>query len=207
MQRLTSIACRTLFFFGFLIVLPILALPKVASLVDKLLYNDSPTVVQAPVIETPGQQVVEPQFAERVSPAQFEEALVQDPGAAPRPAEGLDTLASAPPLLSPLPAFSQQQPQPTEQAAAGGQLDDAAIARLQQVRQRLELLGAKYMILETVTGSAGYRFHCEMQVDPRSMYTQNFDATSPSPLEAAEVVLRQVEGWRTAASSTGTVVQ
>lgn len=206
MQRFTSIAFRTLFFFGFLILLPVLALPKVASLVDRFLYDDAPTVVKAPVIETTGQQVVEPQFADRVSPARFEESLVEDPTASVRPADGLDTLASAPPLMSPLPTFTADQ-----SAAAApplvSQLDDAALQRLQQVRERLEVLGAKYMILETATGANRYRFHCEMLVDPRATYTQNFDVTSPHPLEAAERVLQQVEGWRMAASPTGTTPQ
>lgn len=201
MQRFTSIAFRTLFFFGFLILLPILALPKVSSLVDRFLYDDAPTVVQAPVIESAGQQVVEPQFADRVSPAKFEEALVEDPTASVRPADGLDTLASAPPLMSPLPTFAANQP-PT-----AAPLDDASLQRLQQVRERLEALGAKYMILETATGTSSYRFHCEMLVDPRATQTQNFDVTSPSPLEAAETVLRQVEGWRMAASQAGVAPQ
>jgi hypothetical protein len=206
MQRLTSIAFRTLFFFGFLIVLPILALPKVSGLVDRLLYDDSPTIVKPPVIETAGQQVVEPQFAERVSPAKFEESLVQDPAAGSHRPNGLDEVKGTPPLLSPLPTFV---PAYTSAAADAppliSQLDDAAHARLQQVRERLETLGAKYMVLETATGPASFRFHCEMLVDPRSTATQNFDVSSVHPVEAAETVLRQVEAWRTAAIQTGTI--
>ena len=197
MQRFTSIAFRTFFFFAFLIVLPILALPKVSELIDKYFYDDKPTVVQAPVVEMRGEQVVAPQFADRVSPARFEESLVEDPTARLAPAGGLDTLASAPPLMSPLPTFAPgPHTQPAPQTAAQP-LDPATEQRLLQVQDRLEALGAKYMVLEAVTG-AGYRFHCEMQIDPRSNYTQNFDVTSANPLEAAETVLQQVEGWRTA---------
>jgi hypothetical protein len=202
MQRFTSIAFRTCFFFAFLIILPILALPKVSSLIDKYFYDDKPTVVQAPVIEMQGQQVVEPQFADRVSPARFEESLIEDPSATLPPSGGLDTLSSAPPLMSPLPAFAAgNNSYPAEQPPANP-LDGATEQRLLQVQERLQTLGAKYMILEAVTG-VGYRFHCEMIVDPQATHTQNFDVTSPNPLEAAETVLRQVEGWRTAASPTG----
>jgi len=208
MQRLTSIAFRTLFFFGFLILLPILAMPKVASLVDRLLYNQEPTVVKAPVVEMTGQQVVEPQYSERVSPARFEESLVEDPGAAPRRADGLDTSAAAPPLLSPLPAFAPPQVAAVApQSAPATNIDDAAIQRLEQIRTRLEALGASYVILETQSGTSSYRFHCDMQVDARSTQTQSFNATSLNPLEAAETVLRQVEGWRSAAQPPGTALR
>jgi hypothetical protein len=207
MQRLTSIAFRTLFFFGFLILLPILALPRVASLVDKLLYDDEPTVVKAPVVEMVGQQVVEPQFSERVSPARFEESLVEDPGAAPRRSEGLDALGSLPPNLSPLPTYVPSSAPPAAQPSTpADKIDDAVVQRLEQIRTRLEALGATYMILEE-SGASNYRFLCNMQIDPRSMQVQAFHATSPSALEAAETVLRQVEGWRQAAQSLGTRLQ
>lgn len=200
MQRFTSIAFRTVFFLGFLIALPVLAIPKVSNLVDSLLYNDAPSLVQPPVVLPPGQQVVEPQFAERASPARYEETLIEDETAVPRRSDGLDNLSAGPPLLSPLPEFNPVSAAPPhgDPPPLVSQLDDAALNRLQQVRERLEQLGAKYVVLETGSGPQQFHFHCEMFVDPRSPYTRNFDATAAHPLEAAESVLREVEGWRLA---------
>jgi hypothetical protein len=67
---------------------------------------------------------------------------------------------------------------------------------LQQIRGRLEELGADYLIVETTDGGGRYRFHCRMLVDARSRFTRPFEAESPDPLAAGEEVLRAVEAWR-----------
>jgi hypothetical protein len=74
------------------------------------------------------------------------------------------------------------------------------MARWQQIRDRLEQLGAESVFAE-VQDSGRFRFHCRMLVDPRTRYTQPFDATSFDPLAAGEQVLSDVEKWRQAAAS------
>jgi hypothetical protein len=86
-------------------------------------------------------------------------------------------------------------------------IDDRVIARLQQVRQRLEELGAEFVIAETVDGGARYRFHCRMLVDGRSRFTRPFEATSFDPVAAADQVLKEVETWRSAANSAAARTQ
>jgi hypothetical protein len=104
-------------------------------------------------------------------------------------------------------AAPHAEPQPPDAPLLARSIDEAAMGRLQQVRQRLEDLGAKYIVLDTTSGTGQYRFHCQMLIDQRSNYTRDFDVTSANPLEAAEAVLHQVEAWRTAGRSATTVRQ
>jgi hypothetical protein len=72
--------------------------------------------------------------------------------------------------------------------------------RLQQMRDRLEQLGAEYVLVD-IQDSGRFRFHCRIIVDPLTRYTRAFDATSFDAIAAGEQVLRDVEKWRAAAAS------
>jgi hypothetical protein len=72
------------------------------------------------------------------------------------------------------------------------------IARLQQIRQRLEDLGAEYVVVETTGDGGRYRFFCRMLVDQRSRFTRPFESSAFDPLAAGEQVLKDVETWRSA---------
>jgi hypothetical protein len=211
-MRISSLTLRSVFFVAFLIGLPVLALPRVASVVDSCLYNDKPTVSDAPLAAAPSQQVAEPLLVEPASPAPFDASLIQAPPQHRAPDMGLD-VSSAPPPLNPLPTFlpaSAAMPADARQADApllARSIDEGAMGRLQQVRQRLEDLGAKYIVLDTTSGTAQYRFHCQMLIDERSTYTRDFNVVAANPLEAAEAVLSQVEAWRLAGRSAGTIRQ
>jgi hypothetical protein len=183
---------RALFLLGFVVAMPVLALPPVARWMDELLYGVAPADFGRPPLAA-SQTTQPPLMAERVVPAIYDEA---SPATAPR---GLDA-PPAPPALAPVPAFAPVAP-PAEPAALPSEtkIDERVIARLQQVRQRLEELGAEYVMAETVDGGARYRFHCRMLVDNRSRFTRPFEATSFDPIAAADQVLRDVETWRTAA--------
>jgi hypothetical protein len=78
------------------------------------------------------------------------------------------------------------------------------MARWQQIRQRLEQLGAEYVLVDA-QDSGRFRFHCRMVVDPHTRYTRPFEATSFDPLAAGEQVLSEVEKWRQAAASSPAV--
>jgi 3-oxoacyl-ACP reductase-like protein len=181
---------RAVVLLGFVVAMPVLALPPVARKIDEWLYGPPPDdFAQAPA-------------AEAGSP---NELLVSAPLA---PAESAEPLwpreATAPPPLAPVPSFAplaapaapNAPPPPAEPA-----IDDATIARLQQIRQALEQLGAEYVIAETIDGSGQYRFHCRMLVDLQSRFTRAFEATSANPLSAAEQVLDEVQAWRQAGQS------
>jgi len=182
---------RALFLLGFVVAMPVLALPPVARWMDELLYGAAPADLGRPPVAA--SQAAPPLLAERVVPAVYDEA---SPATAPR---GLDS-PPAPPALAPVPAFAPVAP-PAEPATLSPEtrIDERVIARLQQVRQRLEELGAEYVMAETVDGGARYRFHCQMLVDERSRFTKQFEATSFDPIAAADQVLREVERWRSAA--------
>jgi len=85
-------------------------------------------------------------------------------------------------------------------AASEATIDDQTMAQLQHVRQRLEELGAEYVVVETTDGSGRYCFRCRVLVEPQSSYTRQFEATASDPLVAARQVLKDVEGWRSAAA-------
>jgi hypothetical protein len=82
-------------------------------------------------------------------------------------------------------------------------IDEMTLARLQQIRQRLEDLGADYVIVEA-RESGGFRFHCRMLVDDRSRFTRPFEASAGDAVAAGEQVLREVEAWRTAGNDVRT---
>jgi hypothetical protein len=199
------LSLRALFLLGFVVGMPVLAFPPVARWVDELLYGKAPSDFGLPpAAARPTQEVIQPQVAEQTSPARLEE---RDWAATNARSPGLDATAVQPPPLAPSPAF---EPLPSSQVLAAEpagtepKIDDRTIARLQQLRQRLEDLGAQYVIVETLDGSGQYRFHCQMLIEPQSQYRRAFEATAADPLAAGEQVLRDVETWRTAAAEKRT---
>lgn len=200
-----TISLRAIFLIGFVIAMPILALPSVARRLDDWLYGPPPTEATLAPLQSEVQQLIEPQVAERASPASFDEV---DPAVTRRqPHEGLDAAPPDLPPLSPLPDFpplvSTPEPQPAAETQTttpqAGPLSDAETQRLIQVRTELERLGADYMVLETTDMTGSYRFHCDIRLDEQTRYTRPFEAVSTDPLAAAEKVLAEVSAWRTAA--------
>ena len=204
------LSLRAIFLIGFVIVMPILALPAVARRLDDWIYGPPPSEHAIAPLRSELEPSIEPQVAERASPASFDEI---DAGASRRSDRGLDAPSPTPPLLSPLPAFpplvSTPTPESTPSTAAIttsepsiGPLSDAAASRLQQIRGELEQLGADYIILETADAGTNYRLHCDVRIDEATRNTRPFEAVSPEPLAAAERVLAEVSAWRTAARQT-----
>jgi hypothetical protein len=107
---------------------------------------------------------------------------------------GIDAAIPQPPPLAPVAAFQPLVPNAVRPEPAP--IDATTIERLQAIRQRLEELGADYVIVETTDGSGLYRFHCRMLVEDQSRLTKPFESIDPDPLAAGEAVLRQVESWR-----------
>lgn len=205
---------RAIFMVGFLIAMPVLALPAVARRVDNWIYGDPPTALSPSPTATDLQHVLQPQGANQVSPASFDEI---DMTALTRraPREGLDAaLPASPPPLGPMPAFAPPAPllraEPSASANSGiAPLSDAEVARLEQIQSELERLGAEYLVLETTGGSGQYRFHCQMRLDPQAGNSQNvavqdFETTASDPVTAAEQVLIDVTAWRSPAVSQNT---
>jgi hypothetical protein len=198
-----TISLRAIFLIGFVIAMPILALPSVARRVDDWLYGPPPTEGHLAPLQSEVQQLIEPQVAERASPASFDQV---DPAVAHRPPnQGLDAVPPDLPPLSPLPAFpplvSAPEHLPTADAQTtlqSGSLSQADTERLIQIRTELERLGADYMVLETTDTTGSYRFHCDIRLDEQTRYARPFEAVSTDPLDAAEKVLAEVSAWRTA---------
>ena len=210
MPRWTSLTLRSLFLIGFIIAVPVLALPRITRLIDQALYGHSgatiPPVDALPAGQPMPQQVIEPQIAERTSPASYDAPASPTEGTGLRSGyEGLDALVAAPPPLAPLPNFPSAPAVPPTSLPASPSVEirETMISQVQQIRERLELLGAKYILLETADGSGQFRFHCQMLLE-NSAYTRDFEATGPDPLMAAQTVLREVETWRTAARPAAT---
>jgi hypothetical protein len=203
---------RALFLLGFIVAMPVLALPSVAKRIDQLLYGAAPTdfgraPVPPPTIEEPVAPVAPSQTVKSsIAPARFDEVspvnhnLVQPAQAitSAQPASGGTHYETAnPPSLPASPPFAVTEP---PSSSPEPQIDERTIARLQQLRDRLEQLGAEYVLVD-VQDSGRFRFHCRMLVDPRTRYTRAFDATSFDAAAAGEQVLKDVEKWRAAATS------
>lgn len=187
---------RSTFLFAFVVGMPILALPPVARRVDELLYGAPPADFGRPPAPppTPGvQSVPAPLPTGPLSRASYDE---------PSPATGLTQPASyttteSPPLLAPAPPFEPLAPA-VPAATPEPAIDDQKIAQLQAIRERLEQLGADYVVVEVLEGRR-YRFYCRMLVDDRTRFTRPFEASAFDPVAAGQEVLQSVEAWRTAA--------
>jgi hypothetical protein len=99
-----------------------------------------------------------------------------------------------------LPAFDRLAASAEASNPAGDvPLAAAASARLNQIHQQLQSLGAEYILLDVAEGGGSYRFHCRVQLEPQARNSRAFQAESADPLAAAEKVLAEVTNWRSAA--------
>lgn len=202
MQWVPSPSLRSIVLIMFLIGLPILAVPWVSKQFDRGLYGAGQKTVPDLVVHSPPQRTQVAALQEDVSPARFDQSLIEREPTRPQDSRGLDVAVSAPPLLAAPPPFSGGFP-----AAANGL--DVAVANLepqafvQQVRQKLEELGAQYVVLEELDAGQRYRFAAQMQVSPRLPQVRPFEAVAADPVAAARTVLAEVESWRMAALPGG----
>jgi hypothetical protein len=195
-----TLSLRAILIIGFVVFMPLLALPAVARRLDDWLYGPPPQGSPQARLRRELAPAIESAAAEGVSPASYDEAAA--PEVARRdPQSGLDGL-HAPPPFDPLPVFDRSaeaaRSAPVEGATAFP-LAPAAAARLSQIRSALEAQGAEYILLETTEGSGTYRFHCQLRLSDDAPYTREFEATAAEPVAAAERVLAEVSAWRTAA--------
>jgi hypothetical protein len=221
------LSLRALFLLGFAVGMPVLALPPVARWIDDLLYGPPPADFGLPpsdgdvaaraedAVATPA---TPPGPAQTSSPSTISSlySLPEEGGSVVKAQDSPATWPQLPqtPDFSPIahgPDFPPSVPQ--DAPAAGAELapmpvnriDEQTIARLQAIRQRLETLGADYVLVETLADGSRFRFHCRMRVDAESPYTRPFEARSFDPVAAGEEVLQQVEQWRQVRSSTDRV--
>src|SRR5438445_5721687 len=169
------LSLRAIFLLGFVIAMPVLALPPVARRIDELLYGQPPSDFARPPQAPPTKDEPQPLANGHVLPVRFDE---------PSPATAVAVTSPAsrpfsPPPLAPSPEFAPAPPPLTASRASSPAttLDERTMARLQQIRQRLEQLGADYVLVETQEGGR-FRFHCRMLVDTRTRFTRPFEATS-----------------------------
>jgi hypothetical protein len=200
---------RAIFLLGFIIAMPLLALPSVARRMDNWLYGPPPADFgRAPTpppiaAESFATLAPSPVAKSSIAPARFDEPspapqyLVQQAAVAGPSAIPANRFEPAiPPPMPASPPFAAPEPAPP--TSPESKIDERTIARLHQIRERLEQLGAEYVLVDT-QDSGRYRFHCRVLVDPRTRYTRPFDATSFDPIAAGEQVLSEVEKWRSAA--------
>jgi hypothetical protein len=198
------LSLRAWFLAAFVLAMPVLALPPVAQRIDEWLYGPPPSDfgrappasadadppdsatsgVATPASLAPG-GVAAASFLEPGAP--LSSSLHSPPASPPIAPPPQATLPAAPPFDGPPPAAPPARP---------AQIDERTISRLQQIRQRLEQMGAEYVVVETLESTGRYRFHARMLIDERSRFTRPFEATSPDPVAAGEQVLREVETWR-----------
>ncbi len=196
------LSLRAMFLLGFVIAMPVLALPPVARRIDELLYGPPPADFGRPPAAAPlSDELMQPKAAAPLSPPRYDEpspaawalagSPVEPPAAAPNfsPTSRFDLPSTTAPAHAPEP-----------------KVDEQTIARLQQIRASLEQLGAEYVVVESQE-SGRFRFHCRMLVDASSRFTKAFEASSFDAVAAGQQVLRDVESWRAAASRPHTVVR
>ncbi len=193
------LSLRAIFLLGFVVAMPVLALPPVARRIDELLYGAAPSDFGKPPAAAPLTEELTPQkptgplaaatHYEEISPATGALAAASLPSAPSLP------IAPAAHFEPPLAAAPASPPET--------KIDEQVINRLHQIRGSLEQLGAEYVIVEA-QDNGRYRFHCRMLVDANSRFTRPFEAISFDPLAAGQQVLREVEAWRAAATQPRT---
>lgn len=196
MQWVPSPSVRSIVLIAFLIGLPVLAIPWVTRQLDAGLYGVAKQTVPELIVQRGPQRTPEPVQLEGVSPARFDESLTQREPERPRYQMGLDAVATAPPLFNPPPSFASRLPSRAPDDPQAGNLEPLAYVR--QVRQKLEDLGAQYVVLEELDAGQRYRFAAQMLISPRHTQVQPFEAIASDPVVAARAVLADVESWRTA---------
>ena len=205
-MRWTSYALRAGFIVGFLIVLPVMAMPKMASLLDRLLYGESESTL--PPASGIGGSVTPPESKTKDGATAIYESPLQteSPNSSELPVD-LDRTSpfnAGPPAMSPSPDFVRQagNAEPAanrdESEADIGPLDQATATKIDLVRSRLELLGAEYVRLEMSADGREFHCLCHMLLASDPSQIQPFEATRKDPVAAARAVLANVEAWRTA---------
>ncbi|MBL8828323.1 MAG: hypothetical protein JNM18_15180, partial [Planctomycetaceae bacterium] len=66
----------------------------------------------------------------------------------------------------------------------------------QWTESRLKNLGATQFILESAGEMGGYRFRCKASLPNDPGFSRHFEATGPTPLDAMQEALRQIDAWR-----------
>jgi hypothetical protein len=196
------LSMRAVFLLGFVIAMPVLALPAVARKIDTLLYGAPPTDFgRAPAVAPLMDDVAMPKTQGIVAPIAYHE---NSPASISELSPASELPVSAPPLAA-APQFSPASLPPTSASPrpAEAPIDEQTLGRLQQIRQRLEDLGADYVIVEA-RESGGFRFHCRMLIDEQTRFTRPFEASAINVVVAGEQVLQDVEAWRAAGSAART---
>jgi hypothetical protein len=189
------LSLRACFLVAFVVAMPLLALPPVARRIDEWMYGPPPTDFGQPPLAPPSAGAAETAAAPAVAPALFVEPTGGGHASSVSPAANLLPPVAAAPRAS-LPADAPFDPPRPPQEAQPVTINEHTLARLQQLRQRLEQLGAEYVVVETLQSTGRYRFHCRMLIDERSRFTRSFEANAADPVAAGEQVLREVEAWR-----------
>jgi hypothetical protein len=212
MQRWTSYTLRAVFIIGFLIVLPLMAMPSVATFLDGLLYGEPKSSVPA-TNSKPAKVQDQPTVAE-ASQATHEVPLPAGGSAfhdEPGPLSSAERF-KAPPPLQPAPDFLRRtaETDPSEKSdpeSDVGPLDPATANQIDAVRGRLEELGAEYVRLEMSEDGRSFHCLCDMLLAGDGNKTQLFEATRNDPVAAVQAVLTNVEAWRNAEKTPARVLQ
>jgi hypothetical protein len=212
------LSLRALFLLGFAVGVPVLALPPVARRIDDLLYGPPPAdfglppaaAVAPDTADRSGAAPAPPERPPHAGPPAADSAFQPFAGAAlPESSQNGAAWPQLPqtPNFAPTTQNTEISPSASDLAGSTGselaptavsRIHEETIARLQAIRQRLEALGADYVLVETLAEGGRYRFHCRMRIDADAPYTQPFEASSFDPVAAGEAVLQQVEQWRQA---------
>lgn len=213
MQRWTSYTLRAVFIIGFLIVLPVMALPSVATFVDGLLYGKPKSSVPASELK-PAAEQGQPAVAEATQvthevPLTFGGSPIpDDPGSL----STAERFKATPPAMQAAPDFLRRAEEPMENeygapAADVGPLDEATARQIDAIRGRLEELGAEYVRLEMSEDGRTFHCLCDMLLAGEGSKTQPFEATRNDPVAAVQAVLANVEAWRSAERAPARVLQ
>lgn len=206
MPRVSMLMVRLATVWGFLGILPLLALPPVNRRINQWIHATPATSLTtqsgADGVGLSGEN-------ESRSPAGEREAVVVSSVVV------TDSEVLLPTVAAQASSSSDASPVGGDQPGGGPSHPDTRPSnhtplwephRVMAIQERLKELGARYLILENLRDRQIYRFHCRVDVGDHAIYARVFESLDAQPQRAMECVLSDVEAWISAQRAVETPV-
>lgn len=218
-------ALRVTAIVGFIVAMPVLALPAVNDRLDRWVFGDDdatsdeqPAAAALASVDLEVDPDVNSEVNSEVdTDVDTEVDSTADASVGSTEPNGSTALSSLPPnrprlrLIGPSTPLERLPPVMSDEVAGvetgmGVESGVTERERMQRLQARLQQLGATYLRLEELNSGRQerlFRFQCQLPVAGGSAYQRPFQGEHADPLEAMQRVLAEVETWCAARDASG----